>query len=96
MGKTAQASRLELAVNFAHDMIVHLEGMLGETKQPYDEASQLLSSSVSAVYSLENEAVKLRGLVSRQEEEVRHASMVHEDIQQKWKQLSEVNTSLRA
>ena len=25
-----------------------------------------------------------------------HASMVHEDLQQKWIQLSEVNTSLRA
>ena len=83
-------------MNFANEKIVHLEGMLGDTKQHSDEASQLLSSSVSAVYTLENEAVKLRGLVSRQEEEVRHASMVHEDLQQKWTQLSEVNASLRA
>ena len=29
--KTAQASRLEFAVNFANENIVHLEGMLGET-----------------------------------------------------------------
>ena len=56
----------------------------------------MLSSSVSAVNSLENEAVKLRGVVSRQEEEMHHASMVHEDLQQKWTQLTEVNTSLRA
>ena len=55
MDQTAQASRLEYAMNFANEKIVHLEGMLGETNQHSDEASQLLSSSVSAVYSLESE-----------------------------------------
>ena len=70
--------------------------MLGETKQHSEEATQLLSGSVSVVYSLEVEATKLRGVISKQEEEIHHASVVHEDLNKTWTQFSEVNTSLRA
>ena len=74
MGKTAQASRLEHAVSHANEKILYLEGMLGETRQHSEEASQLLSGSVSAVYTLEGEAMKLRGVISKQEEEMHHVS----------------------
>ena len=96
MDKTAQASRLERAMNLANAKIIHLEGMLGETKQHSEDATQLLSGSPSAVYSLEGEAMKLRDVISKQAEEMQHASMVHEDTKKTWTQLSEVNTPFRA
>ena len=70
--------------------------MLGEAKQHSEEATQLLSGSVSAMYSLEGEAMKLRGVISKQEEEMQHASKVHEGMNKTWTQLSEVNALLRA
>ena len=83
MDKTAQASRLEHAMKFAYERIIHLKGGLGETKQISGETKQLLSGSASAVYSLECEAMKLRGVISKQEEDMHHASMVHEDLNKK-------------
>ena len=80
MAKTAQAGRLERVVSFANERIIHLEGMLGETKQHSEEATQLLAGSASAAYPLEGEAMKLRGVISKQEEEMQHASMVHADM----------------
>ena len=80
MDKTAQASHLEHAVSHANVKIPHLEGMLGETRQHSAEASQLLAGSVSVAYTLEGEAMQLRGAISKQEEEMHHASMVREDL----------------
>ena len=51
--------------------------MLGETKQHSDEATQLLSGSASVMYSLEGEAMRLSGVISKQEEEMQRASEVH-------------------
>ena len=40
--------------------------------------------------------MRLRGVISKQEEEMQHASKVREDMNMSWTQLSEANTSLRA
>ena len=80
MDKTAQASRLEHARSCANEKILHLERILGETRQHSAEASQLLAGSVSVAYTLEGEAMQLRGVISKQEEEMHHASMVREDL----------------
>ena len=96
MEKTAQFSRLERAVHFANERISQLEGVLGETKQHSEEATQLLSGSASGVYSLACEAMQLRGVISKQEEEMQYASIVHEDMSKTWTQLSGVHTLLRA
>ena len=81
MEKTAQVGRLGYVVNLANEKIAHLEG---------------LSGSISVVYSLAGEAMRLKSIISKQEEQMQYASKVHEDMKTPWAQLSESNASLRA
>ena len=73
-----------------------LESVLQETKRESEEASLLLACSVSAVYSLANEAMTLQGFVTAQSEEMSQASRVNEEMKTSWTQLSDINATLRS
>ena len=96
MEQTVQASRLDFAARIANEKVGFLEAVLQETKRESDEANLLLASSVSAVYSLENEAVTLQMFVRTQSEEMSHASMMNEELKTSWNQISEIYVMLRS
>ena len=57
----------------------------------------LLASSVSVVYTLENEAMMmLQRVVTAQSEEMSEASRINEEMKTSWNQLSDVNAMLRS
>ena len=49
---------------------------------------QALSGSVSSVYALEGEALELHHILSIQNEEMSHASMINDEMKTSWNHLT--------
>ena len=94
--QTAQAGRLDSAVQIANESVYRLEVMLHESRRESEEESQLLSGSVSAVYALEGESMRAQRVIIVQGEEMSQASRNNADMKASWDQLSDANASLRA
>ena len=80
MEQTAQASRLDSVARIANEKVRCFEAVLQETKRESEEANLVLASSVSVVYSLENDAMTLRRVVAVQSKEMSQASRVNEEM----------------
>ena len=94
--QTAQTSRMSSAIVDADNKVPVLEVLLHGSHVRTEEATQLLSGSVSSVFAFEGEALKLQHIISVRNEEMSHASKVNDEMKASWNQLTSANAALRA